>query len=77
MYTSISGVFENGVLTLSETPPTKNKSKVVVLFLEEIKTPEKQKRQPGGLNRLKHLAGKHMSIPNDFDEQLDEMKDYM
>ncbi|WP_159475666.1 hypothetical protein [Dyadobacter sp. 3J3] len=75
MYKSISGVFENGVLTLSETPPTTNKTKVVVLFLEEMKVPNK--RQPGGLTRLHHLKEKQMSLPDDFNEPLDDLKDYL
>lgn len=75
MYKSISGIFENGVLTLNETPPTTNKTKVVVLFLEEMEVPGK--RQPGGLTRLQHLKEKHMSLPDDFNEPLDDLKDYL
>lgn len=31
MYTAIKGIYENGVLTMTETPPKVKKSEVVVL----------------------------------------------
>jgi hypothetical protein len=36
MHTSINGIFENGFLTLLESPPTVIKSKVIVTFINEI-----------------------------------------
>jgi hypothetical protein len=36
MHTSINGIFENGFLTLLEIPPTAEKSKVIVTFINEI-----------------------------------------
>ncbi len=78
MYTSIKGIYENGVLTFSEPAPNIEKSEVLVTFLDEEK-PKKalQKRVPGGLLRLAHLEGKTMCIPDDFNEPLDDLKDYM
>lgn len=69
----IEGVYENGTVTLSEQPPIAGKAKVVVFFLEETNgtsaTPKI--RVPGG---LKHLGGR---IPDDFNEPLEDFKDYM
>ncbi|MFY7908723.1 MAG: hypothetical protein ACOVO2_04170 [Emticicia sp.] len=78
MYTSIKGIYENGVLTFSEPAPDIEKSEGLVTFLnEEKKTKPLQKRVPGGLLRLAHLEGKTMSIPDDFNDPLDDLKDYM
>ena len=70
MYTSISGIYENGELTLLETPPTHKKSKVIVTFIEEDEIKKTPKRKLGG------LEGK-ITLPDDFNEPLDELKDYM
>ncbi|MCF2446173.1 hypothetical protein L0657_19605 [Dyadobacter sp. CY345] len=77
MYTSISGIYENGILTLAETPPTKKKSKVVVLFLEELDQPANLRREPGGLLRLKNPQQKEMALPENFNDSLDELSEYM
>ena len=71
MYIAINGTYENGSFVLEEPVPTVKKSKVVILFTEEITVPSLKKRQPGG---LKHLGG---SIPADFNEPLDDLKEYM
>jgi hypothetical protein len=77
MYTAIRGIYENGALTLLEPAPSTEKSEVLVTFLQEkILTPT-QKRNPGGLLRLGHLKDKQMSIPSDFNDPLDDLKDYM
>ncbi len=44
MQTTIKGIYDNGQIVLEEMPPTKNKSKVVVTFLEEIEPSSLQKR---------------------------------
>lgn len=77
MYTSISGIYENGILTLAETPPTKKKSKVVVLFLEELDELANARREPGGLLRLKNLQQKEMALPENFNDSLDELSEYL
>lgn len=69
MLTTIKGTFDDGKIVLDEMPQTKNKSKVIVTFLEEIETPS-QKR------RLGSLKGK-IGIPDDFNNPLDDLKDYM
>ena len=71
MYATINGIFENGTLLMLETPPTVKKSKVVITFMEELEMPAKSiKRKLGG------LEGK-ISIPDDFNEPLDDLKEYM
>ena len=71
MYATINGIFENGTLLMLETPPTVKKSKVVITFMEELEMPAKSiKRKLGG------LEGK-ISIPDDFNEPLDDLNEYM
>jgi len=70
MLTTIKGTYNNGQIVLDEIPPTKNKSKVVVTFLEEIESSTLQKRPFGS------LKGK-IGIPDNFNEPLDDLKDYM
>ncbi len=70
MQTTIKGIYDNGQIVLEEMPPTKNKSKVVVTFLEEIEPSSLQKRPFGS------LKGK-IGIPDDLNEPLDDLKDYM
>ncbi len=70
MLTTIKGIYNNGQIVLDEIPPTKNKSKVVVTFLEEIPSHPFKKRHFGS------LKGK-IGIPDNFNEPLDDLKDYM
>ncbi|OHX37715.1 MULTISPECIES: hypothetical protein [unclassified Methylomonas] len=74
MYTAIKGIYENGQVILEETPPTNTKSKVVVMFLTEEQTVAKPVHR--GV-KIGSLAGKGYSIPDDFNEPLDDLKDYM
>lgn len=69
MLTSIKGVYENGKIVLDETPSVQNKYKVVVTFLDEIQA-SSDKRILGS------LKGK-IGIPDNFNEPLDDLKDYM
>lgn len=70
MLITIKGTYYNGQIVLEEMPPTKNKSKVVVTFLEELQPSSLQKRPFGS------LKGK-IGIPDNFNDPLDELKDYM
>ncbi|MDD2724559.1 MAG: hypothetical protein PHH59_11130 [Methylovulum sp.] len=76
MYTAINGIFDNGQIIFEETPPTSKKMKVIVTFLEEVETTLPD-RQPGSLLRLGVLQGKNYAIPDDFNEPLDDLKEYM
>ena len=73
MYTSIKGIYENGLLTFSKPAPNIEKSEVLVTFLNEDKP--KKKRVPRILKRLGELQGD--SIPDDFNALLDDLKYYM
>jgi len=47
-------------------------------FLEEaVFGKEKSVRQMGSLKRLGELQGKTFNIPDDFNDPLDDLKDYM
>jgi hypothetical protein len=77
MYTAIKGIYENGHVILKENPPTNKKANVVVMFLNE--------EQPSFLSikpvhkgvKIGRLAGKGYSIPDDFNDPLDDLKEYM
>jgi Protein of unknown function (DUF2281) len=72
MLTTIKGIYDHGQIILTEQPPLKTKADVIVTFLseEESKALPLKKRLFGG------LEGK-LKLPDDFNEPLDEMKDYM
>ena len=76
MYTVIKGIYENGQIVLQEEPPTTKKMKVLVTFLDDAET-SPSKRQPGSLLRLGSLKGKTYNIPDNFNEPLDDLKEYM
>ena len=77
MYTAIKGIYENGVLTLLEPAPNNEKSEVLVTFMTVENPKTVKQRVPGGLKRLGELKGKIYSIPDDFNDPLDDLKDYM
>jgi hypothetical protein len=69
MLTTIKGYYDHGQIVLQETPPVETKTDVMVTFLtEEVKTTTKRK--------LGGLEGK-VNLPDDFNEPLDDLKDYM
>jgi hypothetical protein len=70
MLTAIKGYYEKGRIILKEDAPVQERTDVIVTFLTEKTDTTANKRIPGG------LAGK-VSIPNDFDEPLDDLMDYM
>ena len=72
MLTTIKGVYDQGKIILMEEPKIKTKTTVIVTFLKEEKLKPLKKNQV----RLGGLEGK-IKISDDFDEPLDELKDYM
>ena len=70
MLTTIKGYYEDGVIILEEPAPVTEKTEVIVTFLTEDRTSTIGKRIPGGLKG-------RVSIPDDFNEPLDDLKDYM
>lgn len=71
MLTTIKGYYDHGQIVLEETPLVSSKTEVMVTFLTEGKNDSKiAKRKLGG------FEGK-VPLPDDFNEPLDDMKDYM
>lgn len=72
MLTTISGTYEHGHLTLEEAPPSSKKVKVLVTFLEEVEKPLiTNGKRPFG------IAKGTIKLSDDFDEPLDDLKEYM
>ena len=71
MLTTIKGYYDKGKIILKENPPVETKTEVVVTFLiEKVNVKQSAKRKLGGLEGL-------VNLPNDFNEPLDDLKDYM
>ncbi|MDR6560307.1 MULTISPECIES: DUF2281 domain-containing protein [unclassified Arcicella] len=72
MLTTIKGTYENGQITLAEKPISNQKVNVIVTFLDEetIKKNPNKNRKAGG------LSGK-VWMSEDFNEPLEDLKDYM
>ncbi len=73
MLTTIKGIYEHGKIILTEEPPVKTKADVMITFLpvEESKTQNEKQKIILGL-----LEGK-IKLPDDFNEPLDDLKEYM
>ena len=67
---TVKGFYENGQIKLAEPAPTDENVPVTVLFPEPEKTLKKNEIKFGS------LAGK-ISIPENFDDEIDDLKDYM
>lgn len=71
MFTTIKGIYDHGKIFLTEEPPTKMRTDVMVTFLTDEQMPTEKKRgNPGALRGL-------VDIPENFNEPLDDLKDYM
>ena len=71
MLTAIEGYYDKGQIILNEEPPVHTKTGVIVTFLHEGKEAAQQ-----GKRVLGRLEGK-IKISDDFDEPLEDLKDYM
>ena len=71
MLTTIEGIYENGQVIFNETPPVHKKSKIFITFLEETESLSKLKKRPFGT-----LRGT-IHVPEDFNEPLEDLKDYI
>jgi len=69
MLTTLKGIYEDGKVTLIGKPPVQSRTEVTVTFPDEEPKPLK-KRQAGV------LSGR-VQMSDDFDEPLDDLKDYM
>jgi hypothetical protein len=72
MLTTIRGVYEDGKITVTEKPPIQEtKADVLITFLSQQKKEGRlPKRILGGLEDK-------ISIPEDFNEPFNDLKDYM
>ena len=70
MLTAIKGYYEKGKIIMNEDAPVQSKTDVIITFLTESDQKSETKRVPGG------LKGK-VSLPDDFNEPLEDLKDYM
>ena len=70
MLTTVTGIYNQGHIILQETPQVNDNTEVIVTFLTETKLPTKPQRTPGGLKG-------RIIIPDDFNEPLEDLKDYM
>lgn len=71
MFATIKGHYEQGKIFLDEDAPVNSKTDVIITFLtNNTANVSNKKRMSGG------LKGK-VSIPDDFNEPLDDLKDYM
>jgi hypothetical protein len=71
MLTTIKGYYVHGKIILEETPPVNIKTEVIVTFFtESSSSPKVAKRKLGG------LEGK-VNLPEDFNEPLDDLNEYM
>lgn len=73
MLTTVQGTYQNGQIILHETPAVQDGTEVFVTFLKEV---DPDKPRPKGGVRFGSWAGKY-SIPDDFNEPLDDLADYM
>lgn len=72
MLTTLSGTYRNGTIILDEVPPINHDVPVIVTFLED----DKRQKATGKGVRLGSWNGKY-SLPDDFNEPLDDLADYM
>jgi hypothetical protein len=71
MLTTVKGYYDHGKIILHEHPEVQTKTEVIVTFLTEENVKVKPgKRKLGGLEGL-------VNLPNDFNEPLDDLKEYM
>ncbi|MXV16547.1 DUF2281 domain-containing protein [Hufsiella ginkgonis] len=67
---AIKGYYEKGQIIMEEDAPVHTRTEVIITFLTAEKHQSEGKRIPGA------LKGK-VSIPDDFNEPLDDLKDHM
>ena len=71
MLTTIEGVYENGQVILTENPPLRKKAKVLITFMDEAEPDVSFKKRPLGT-----MKGT-IKMSEDFNESIDDLKDYM
>lgn len=71
MLTTIEGFYENGQVILTENPPLRKKTKVLITFMEEVEPSTSQKKRPLGT-----MKGT-IKMSEDFNDAIDDLNDYM
>lgn len=72
MITAIEGIYENGQIILKEKPEHITKARVIVIFEEEVpETKYAPTKRPFGLSKGA------FTLSDDFNEPLDDQKEYM
>jgi len=73
MLNTIKGTYNNGQVILEEAPPeTNGPTEVLVTFTEPITVPKTKKKTVFG-----YAKGAVLYMSPDFNEPLDDLKDYM
>jgi hypothetical protein len=65
----VKGIYEHGKVTLIGPPPVQSRTEVIVTFPERAPK-QLKKRQAGVLSGMSQMS-------EDFNDPLDELKDYM
>ncbi|WP_159475812.1 DUF2281 domain-containing protein [Dyadobacter sp. 3J3] len=71
MLTTIEGVYENGQVILTENAPLRKKTKVLITFMDEVEPNVILEKRPLGT-----MKGT-ITMSEDFNNSLDDLKDYM
>jgi hypothetical protein len=71
MLQTIEGIYSNGQVIFTETPPEKKDVKIFITFTEEKVKPKVMKKRELGM-----FAGL-IKVPSDFNDPIEDLKDYM
>ncbi|OUD13048.1 hypothetical protein [Thioflexithrix psekupsensis] len=74
MYIAIKAIYENGQIILQEPPPTAEKTDVIVMFVKD-ETARIDSSTKGV--KIGSLAGKGYQIPDDFNQPLTDLSEYI
>ncbi|MBJ7427461.1 MAG: hypothetical protein JHD28_00655 [Bacteroidia bacterium] len=73
MLSTIKGIYENGKIIFTEEPPSKIKSEILITFLNDLSEDSSLKNNQ---IRFGSLKGK-INFPADFNEPINDLKEYM
>lgn len=68
MLSTIKGIYTNGTIILNEIPPFTESKEVIVTFLDKEEMPKQ---------RVFGSMKGQFKLPDDFNEPLEDLKDYM
>ncbi len=74
MYVAIKAIYENGRVILQEPPPTAEKTNVIVMFIKDAAV---KIQSPATGVKIGSLVGKGYKIPDDFNQPLADLSEYM